>query len=134
MSDTKVGREKYLKMPKKGYDAEIIKLSERLKEANIPHKVVRVYDGWMVAYPDIGAKNEVCDFVCHSNSLGHEHNLLESWGVHREIEGNIDASSAFTLIKYIHENRANGKNPIWLGETWAESYSKSQTKAHTKLY
>lgn len=58
---------------------EILKLDKMLTDAQIPHTLERMMDGWQVVYPD--EENRVADAIEHCVSYGHEENLLEIMGL-----------------------------------------------------
>lgn len=56
----------------------ILLLDRELSELEIEHELVRLYDGYIIYYPNI--INRVGDVVEHKNSYGHERDLLEAYG------------------------------------------------------
>lgn len=66
---------------------EIFKLHEMLENAQIPHTLKRLFDGWQVCYPeDRQSDNCVCDAVQHFGSYGSEDDRLELMGLLSEEE------------------------------------------------
>ena len=53
----------------------IIEVSENLKELNIPHKIISLYDGYQIKFPFTKA-----DIIEHEFSYGHEKDLMEVMG------------------------------------------------------
>ncbi len=96
----------------KGY-TEILKLDEMLKDANIPHELVRMLDGWQVLFP--GAEMRVADAVQHFFSYGCGENLLEIMGLvapeegEGEILGYLTAEDVFERMKKYHTDHITEK-------------------------
>ena len=92
---------------------EIVKLHELLEEANIPHTFVPFMGGYMLRYFGKNefseenatgiAKGVVCSVIEHMGSYGHEKDLLEIQGLHKENEtgsviGYLTAEDVFERI------------------------------------
>ena len=86
---------------------EIIKLNKMLTEANIPHTIKRLMDGWQVCYPvDVVHDNCVMDAIEHFRSYGHEHDELEIMGLltpkeeeDKPVLGYLTAEDVFERIR-----------------------------------
>lgn len=59
---------------------EILVLEKMLTEAEIPHTLHRLLDGWQVIYPEEGEKR-VVDAIEHYGSYGKDEDLLEIMGL-----------------------------------------------------
>lgn len=87
---------------------EILRLSEMLTHAHIPHVLERLYDGWKLIYVDADG---ACDAVEHFFSYGHEADRLEIIGLLTDDEerifggvmGWLTAEDVFQRIKARHE-------------------------------
>lgn len=61
---------------------EILKLDAMLTEANIPHVLERMFDGWRICYPeDYDSGNIVMDAIQHHGSYGNSHDRIEIMGL-----------------------------------------------------
>lgn len=89
---------------------EILRLSEMLTRANIPHVLERLYDGWKLVY--VGADCEGYA-VEHCISYGRDADRLEIVGLLTDAEeyifdgvmGYLTAENVFERIKAHHEGR-----------------------------
>lgn len=68
---------------------EILVLDEMLRNADIPHDLVRIFDGYQIWYPN--KENAVADVIEHFGSYGHEADLLEIMGLLTPEEEEQDA-------------------------------------------
>ena len=93
---------------------EILRLSEMLARAQIPHVLERLYDGWKLAGVGDNADGWAgWDVVEHFISYGHEADRLEILGLLTEAEerifdgvmGYMTAEDVFERIKARHEGR-----------------------------
>ena len=79
---------------------EILKLDKMLTEANIPHILNRMFDGWAIVYPSYD-ECMVADVIQHYGSYGSNENLLEIMGLvdYEEagdcVLGNLTAEEVF---------------------------------------
>lgn len=77
---------------------EIHKLDNLLTEADIPHTMRRIYDGWQIFY--YSPENCAADVVQHFGSYGSHRDLLEIMGLCDEsVEGFLSAQEVFERIK-----------------------------------
>lgn len=80
----------------------ILELDKILTEKGIPHELSRLYDGWMIAYPN----NIDCifDVIEHGISYGHQNDLMEAWGkgIH-DVEGWLDVETALAHFERVHQ-------------------------------
>lgn len=89
---------------------EVLRLSEMLTHAHIPHVLERHYDGWKLVYADAAGR---CYAVEHFLSYGHEADRLEIMGLLTDDEerifdgimGYMTAEDVFQRIKARHEGR-----------------------------
>ena len=58
---------------------EILRLDKMLTEANIPHTLERMMDGWCLLYPT--KESAIADAIQHCGSYGSFANLLEIMGL-----------------------------------------------------
>lgn len=92
---------------------EILKLHEMLEEAEIPHTIVQVMDGWHLCYPvREPLEKRVCSVIEHYGSYGREQDLLEIMGLLTAEEeqddsvcGYLTAEEVFARIKAHWEER-----------------------------
>lgn len=92
---------------------EILKLHEMLEEAEIPHTIVQMMDGWHLCYPVREPfKERVCSVIEHRYSYGREQDLLEIMGLLTDDEeqdgsvcGYLTAEDVFARIKAHWEER-----------------------------
>lgn len=80
----------------------ILNLHVKLLENVVPHEILRLMDGWKIAYPN----QEECifDVVEHRGSHGHERDLMEAYGngfIH-EID-DLTVDEAYELFLKVHE-------------------------------
>ena len=86
---------------------EISKLAEMLSDTDIPHTIVRLFDGWQIGYPILPRDGDcVCSVIQHHISYGSEYDLLEIEGLltpeeghFDEVVGNLTAEDVFERIK-----------------------------------
>lgn len=72
---------------------EILKLDRMLREADIPHSLNRLFDGWVIR----SAQGTVIE---HLSSYGGGKDLVEIWGFGlRQPQGWLTAEQAFEQIK-----------------------------------
>lgn len=79
----------------------ILALKELLNKNNIPHELLRIMDGWKIAYPN----NEECifDVIEHYGSYGNEEDLMEAYGDGIvDVEGFMDIQTALLHFKRVH--------------------------------
>lgn len=92
---------------------EILNLAKMLEEAEIPHILVQVMDGWHLCYPvREPLEKRVCSVIEHYGSYGHEQDLLEIMGLltaeeeqHDSVAGWLSAEDVFARIKAHWEER-----------------------------
>lgn len=78
----------------------------KLQEAEIPHEILRIMDGWKLAYPD--QDNCIFDVVEHCGSHGHEADLMEAYGYGiDDVAGYVHIDDAFKMFEKVHEERGN---------------------------
>lgn len=89
---------------------EILRLDKMLTEAEIPHELVRYFDGWQIIYP--GKDTKVADVIEHCASLGREEDKLEIMGLLTDEEskkddvlGGLTAEEVFARIKEQYTSR-----------------------------
>lgn len=93
---------------------EILKLDKMLTEANIPHTLERLFDGWTIIYPSKD-KNVVADAIQHYGSYGNAENLLEIMGLIEPEEtpdcvlGHLTAEDVFNRVSKHYEAHKNEK-------------------------
>lgn len=83
---------------------EILKLSQMLCKAGIPHSLSRMYDGWQIIY--FCGREQVADVVQHRFSYGEEKDMLELQGLlkpqekeYDDVAGYLSANEVFKRIK-----------------------------------
>ena len=103
---------------------EILKLDGKLNNANIPHVLKRMFDGWQICYPSDDEKDMVMDVIEHFGSFGKEDDTLEIMGLLTPEEekddlvlGHLTADEVFMRIWYHYHYR-------W--ETFCEIHSKPE--------
>ena len=87
----------------------ILEVDRLLTEENIPHELLRVMDGWKIAYP----KQDGCrfDVVEYRVSYGHESDLMEAYGYSiDDIEGHLSVDDAMKLFRKVHEELKKENN------------------------
>lgn len=81
----------------------ILEVDKRLTEEGIPHELLRLMDGWKIAYPS----QDDCKFdvIEHRGSYGHENDLMEAMGedLNDYVEGHVDVERALALFREAHE-------------------------------
>ena len=86
----------------------ILKLEEILKQKNIPHEKVKMFDGWGIYYPD--RENATFDVIEHLYSYGSERDLLEAMGDGViDVEGFLSIDEALELFERVHRNTMKEK-------------------------
>lgn len=87
---------------------EILKLDKMLTDAEIPHTLERLMDGWQVCYPD--QEKRVADAIEHYGSYGNLENLLEIMGLltneeaeHDSVLGHLTAENVFERMRAHYE-------------------------------
>lgn len=87
---------------------EILKLDKMLIEADIPHTLRKLMDGWQICYPDTDRGDPYCimDAIQHCGSYGREADLLEIMGLltpeeeqHDSVLGHLTAENVFERIR-----------------------------------
>ena len=80
----------------------ILEVDRLLTEENIPHELLRIMDGWKIAYP----KQDECQFdvIEHRGSYGHENDLMEAYGYSiDDVEGHLSVDDAMKLFRKVHK-------------------------------
>ncbi len=80
----------------------ILEVDRLLTEENIPHELLRLIDGWKIAYP----KQDGCQFdvIEHCGSYGHENDLMEAFGYSiDDVEGRLSVDDAMKLFRKVHK-------------------------------
>ena len=81
----------------------IIVLDCKLTEKKIPHELLRLMDGWKIAYPN----DEQCvfDVIEHRGSYGHTEDLMEAYGDGIEdVIGFMDIDTALSHFERVHNS------------------------------
>ena len=81
----------------------IIVLDYKLTEKKIPHELLRLMDGWKIAYPN----DEQCvfDVIEHRGSYGHTEDLMEAYGDGIEdVIGFMDIDTALSHFERVHKS------------------------------
>lgn len=93
---------------------EILKLECMLSEANIPHTLGRIYDGWQVCYPTNDPCTRVMDAIEHFGSYGKDIDKIEIMGLltpyeeeHDYVLGYLTAEEVFKRIKKHYDGEWN---------------------------
>ena len=92
---------------------EILKLDKMLTDANIPHTLDRVFDGWQICYPNNDGR--VADAIQHFGSYGNTENLLEIMGLVKPEEtsnsvlGHLTAEDVFNRISEHYKDHPTEK-------------------------
>ena len=87
----------------------ILEVDRLLTEENIPHELLRLMDGWKIAYP----KQDGCQFdvIEHRGSYGHESDLMEAYGYSiDDVEGHLSVDDAMKLFRKVHEELKKENN------------------------
>lgn len=87
----------------------ILEVDRLLTEENIPHELLRLMDGWKIAYP----KQDGCrfDVVEHRVSYGHESDLMEAYGYSiDDVEGYLLVDDAMKLFRKVHKELKKENN------------------------
>lgn len=100
---TEIGREE-------PYPA-ILELDKLLAEKNIPHELQKIFDGYIIGYPDCSQENRIGDVVEHRYSYGHEDDLMEAagFGLPDDVVGNLSVGVACLLFERVHAAELKGK-------------------------
>lgn len=80
----------------------ILNLHVKLLENTIPHEILRLMDGWKIAYPN----QEECifDVIEHYGSYGHERDLMEAYGDgFSDVIYDLTVDQAYELFLKVHE-------------------------------
>ena len=99
------GSVKYGLNPK--YQA-ILNLHVKLLGNAIPHEILRLMDGWKIAYPN----QEECifDVIEHCGSHGNERDLMEAWGNgFIDVIDDLTVDEAYKLFLKVHKEYGLGK-------------------------
>lgn len=89
---------------------EILKLDKMLTEANIPHTLDRLFDGWILCYPNF--ENRVMDAIEHNGSYGNLCDKLEIMGLLTP-EENSDDVLGFLTAEDVFERIRKHYNGEW---------------------
>ena len=82
----------------------ILKLDRKLTYGDIPHELIRLFDGWQICYPN--ANDKIFDVVEHYGSYGHETDQIEAYGYGiDDVKGYLDVDAAFELFQNVHTER-----------------------------
>ena len=82
----------------------ILELGIRLAYENIPHELIRFFDGWQICYPN--ANDKVLDVVEHLGSYGQENDQMEAMGYGIDgVKGYLDVDTALELFRNVHTER-----------------------------
>lgn len=83
---------------------EILKLNKMLTDANIPHTLDKLFDGWQVCYPTVDER--VMDAIQHYGSYGRDNDTLEIMGLlipdeaeWDSVAGHLTAEEVFERIR-----------------------------------
>lgn len=76
----------------------ILKVSEDLKELNIPHKLREVYDGYQITFSFTDA-----DVIEHEYSYGEENDLMEVMGFNWNVIGKGEYSKYDDVLGHLTE-------------------------------
>lgn len=104
---------------------EILRLDKMLTEANIPHTLRKLFDGWQVCYPNtIGSGQTTMDAIQHRWSYGGDCNQIEIMGLltpeeqeHDDVVGHLTAEQVFERIRNHYEsNPKNNTEWEWNGD------------------
>lgn len=81
----------------------IIVLDYKLTEKKIPHELLRLMDGWKIAYPN--EEKCVFDVIEHRGSYGHTEDLMEAYGDGIEdVIGFMDIDTALSHFERVHNS------------------------------
>ena len=76
----------------------ILELDRKLTYYNIPHELVRFFDGWQICYPN--ENNKTFDVIEHYMSRGHEMDRMEAYSPgFDDAKGFLDVDAAFELFQ-----------------------------------
>ena len=82
----------------------ILELGIRLAYENIPHELIRLFDGWQICYPN--ANDKILDVIEHYGSYGHETDRMEAYGYGiDDVKGYLDVDEVFELFQNVHTER-----------------------------
>ena len=82
----------------------ILELDKLLTEKGIKHELARLYDGYIIYYPN--EEGRVGDVIEHEGGYGHNHNLMEAYGF-KECRGDIIPNLTVDEALELFENAAN---------------------------
>lgn len=86
---------------------EISVLDKLLTNAEIPHEMCKMNDGWQINYPSSGDE-QIMDAIEHFGSYGESEDLLEIMGLTHNgdsVEGWLTAKEVFERIKIHHDGQ-----------------------------
>ena len=82
----------------------ILKLDRKLTCQNIPHELVRLFDGWQISYPN--ENNKIFGVIEHYGSYGHETDRMEAYGYGiDDVKGYLDVDATLELFQNVHNER-----------------------------
>ena len=93
-------------VPANGEFREILELERMLIDAQIPHAIRRLYDGWQICYPSID-NHGVLSAIEFTGSYGSENDLIEIMRLLDEQEGEFDAVCGNLSAKNVFERIKN---------------------------
>lgn len=80
----------------------ILNLHVKLLENTIPHEILRLMDGWKIAYPN--QEERIFVVIEHLGSYGHEKDLMEAWGTGvDDVAGGLRVDEAYEMLLRVHE-------------------------------
>ena len=83
----------------------ILELERKLTCRNIPHELVRLFDGWQICYPN--ENDKVFDVIEHYGSYGHETDQMEAYGYGiDDVKGYLFVDEALELFQDVHTNES----------------------------
>ena len=83
----------------------ILELDRKLTCRNIPHELVRLFDGWQICYPN--ENDKVFDVIEHYGSYGHETDQMEAYGYGiDDVKGYLFVDEALELFQNVHTNES----------------------------
>lgn len=117
---------------------EILKLDQMLTEANIPHTLKCLMDGWQVCYPTERQTEEcIMDAIEHRGSYGHECDELEIMGlltpeeeVYDSVLGHLTAEDVFERIRKHYNGEWNDYIKKLSEETTSEASAQESPSDH----
>lgn len=79
----------------------ILELDKILTKKEIPHELIRLMDGWKIAYPN--DENCIFDVVEHRGSYGRTEDLMEAYGQGiDDVEGFLTVEKALAHFERVH--------------------------------